>query len=88
MFFFYFNSPLAEILLQWKTSFHHVNNMASPGLRKPLALIRCQHPMCIGIDVSNEYFVGNHHWWQMCITIDSIDVFWLHEDVEALTLSW
>ena len=30
-------------------SFHHVNNMASSGLRKMLALIKNQIPSCIGV---------------------------------------
>ena len=51
-------SLLTKNLIQLKTNSCHVNNMASSGLMKMLALIKYQHPRCIGVNVSYEYLKG------------------------------
>ena len=69
---------LTENLIQLKTSFCHVNNMTSSGIRKMLALIKYQHSkgvlmlMC-PVNIFRTPFVVTN----VMSTINSIDVLWL-----------
>ena len=52
--------------------------MASSGLRKKLALIKYQHPRCIGVDVSYEYLLDAILVTGVMDTINSINELWLY----------